>query len=218
MWDLGWRQIAAIDAALADGVIDQRGWHEAMAGLLRVPYLTAKTPWEQSGKSGSEQDWVRTRKVVTEAVDRGGTFLDVGCANGYLMECVAIWAQEKGLDVEPHGVDIVPEFVELARTRLPGWAERIHHGNALTWRPPRRYDFVRTGLEYVPARRQRDFVTRLLKDVGDRLIIGPYTVDKGDDRVEEELRAWGFELKGRIEAPHEDPGGVRKLLWVDQSW
>ena len=216
MWDMEWREIAAIDAALADGVIDQQGWHEAMAELLREPYLSARTPWEQSGKAGSEDDWVRTRKVVVEAIDRDGTFLDVGCANGYLMECVAIWAQEKGLDVQPHGVDIVPEFVALARRRLPGWASRIHEGNALTWTPPQRYDFVRTGLEYVPADRRRDFVTRLLREVADRLVIGPYTVDVGDDGTEKELAAWGFELAGRIETPHENPGGVRKLLWVDQ--
>jgi SAM-dependent methyltransferase len=217
VWDLGWREIAAIDAALADGVIDQQGWHDAMAGLLREPYLGAKTPWEQSGKLGTESDWVRTRKVVVEAIDRPGSFLDVGCANGYLMECVAIWAQEKGLDVAPHGVDIVPEFVALARKRLPGWADRIHLGNALTWEPPQRYDFVRTGLEYVPAGRRRDFVARLLADVGDRLVIGPYTVDIGDEETENDLAGWGFKIGGRIVTPHENPGGVRKLLWVDQS-
>lgn len=134
-----------------------------------------------------------------------------------MMECVAVWTSGKGLDVQPHGVDIVPEFVALARKRRPGWADRIHLGNALTWTPPRRYDFVRAGLEHVPANRRRDFVTRLLKDVGDRLVIGPYTVDAGDETVERDLENWGFELAGRVQVPHEDPGGVRKLLWLDQS-
>lgn len=217
MWDLGWRDIEAVDRALAEGAIDQQGWHEAMANLLREPYLNAATPWEQSGKSGSAEGWVRARGFVVEAVDHDGTFLDVGCANGYLMECVRTWAAAKGLDVEPHGLDIVPEFVELARKRLPGWADRIHHGNALTWPPPQRYDYVRTGLEYVPANRREAFVRRLLDDVGDRLIIGPYTVDVGDHETETELAGWGFELAGKVETPHENPRGVRKLLWVDQS-
>jgi hypothetical protein len=216
MWDNGWREIAAIDSALADGVIDQQGWHEAMAGLLREPYLNARTPWQQSGKGGTEADWVKARQFLVNAVDRDGAFLDVGCANGYLMECVAIWTQERGLDVEPHGVDIMPEFVALARKRLPGWASRIHEGNALTWNTTRRYDFVRTGLEYVPANRRRDFVTRLLDEVGDRLIIGPYTVDVGDEQTEHDLKSWGFELAGRVERPHENSRGVRKVLWVDQ--
>ena len=217
MWDLGWRDIEAVDRALAEGAIDQQGWHEAMAALLREPYLNAETPWEQSGKFGTAQGWVKARKFVLDPVDRSGTFLDVGCANGYLMECVTSWAAEKGLDVEPHGVDIVPEFVALARKRLPQWADRIHHGNALTWNPPQRYDFVRTGLEYVPGARRKDFVARLLNDVGDRLIIGPYTVDVGDEETESELNGWGFELAGRSEIPHENPRGVRKVLWLDQS-
>jgi len=216
MWDNGWREIAAIDGALADGAIDQQGWHEATANLLRDPYLNARTPWEQSGKGGTAEDWVKARQFVVEAIDRDGTFLDVGCANGYLMECVSIWTTEKGLDVEPHGVDIVSEFVALARKRLPQWAKRIHHGNALTWNPPQRYDFVRTGLEYVPANRREDFVKRLLNEVGDRLIIGPYTVDVGDEQIEHDLKTWGFTLSGRVEVPHQDSRGVRKLLWGDQ--
>ncbi|MFI9389142.1 class I SAM-dependent methyltransferase [Kutzneria sp. NPDC052558] len=215
MWDNGWREIAAIDGALADGVIDQAGWHEAMADLLREPYLAAGTPWGQSGRSGTEAEWVQARRFLVEGIDRDGSFLDVGCANGYLMECVAIWTEERGLDVTPHGVDIVPEFVALARKRLPAWASRIHEGNALTWNPPQRYDFVRTGLEYVPANRREAFVGRLLSEVGDRLIIGPYTVDVGDEQTERELASWGFELAGKVELPRE--GGTRKVLWLDQS-
>jgi hypothetical protein len=55
--DRGRREIAAIDEALASGTIDDRGWHDAMAALLRPSYLGAATPWEQSGKSGDEASW-----------------------------------------------------------------------------------------------------------------------------------------------------------------
>ncbi|MFC0429715.1 hypothetical protein BCF44_11878 [Kutzneria buriramensis] len=216
MWDMGWRQIEEIDAALAQGRIDQQGWHDAMANLLREPYLTAETPWQQSGKGGTAEDWEQSRKFVLDPVDRDGTLLDVGCANGYLMECIPGWAAEKGLNIEPHGVDIVPEFVALARKRLPQWADRIHEGNALTWTPPQRYDFVRTGLEYVPADRRRDFVAKLLT-IGDRLIVGPYTVDVGDEQTENDLADWGFTVAGHVRKPHPNPRGVRTLCWLDQS-
>lgn len=47
----------------------------------------------------------------------------------------------------------MPKLVELARGRLPQWADRIFLGEALSWDPPRRFDFVRTELCYVrPAR------------------------------------------------------------------
>ena len=63
------------------------------------------------------------------------------------MESMAAWA-----GVEPYGLEISPELAELARRRLPQWADRIWVGNAPTWTPPRRFDVVRTGLDYVPLR------------------------------------------------------------------
>jgi hypothetical protein len=53
---------------------------------------------------------------------------------------------------------LAPALVELARSRLPQWADRILVGNALRWDPPRRFDFVRTELVYVPPERKRGFV------------------------------------------------------------
>ena len=56
--------------------------------LLQSAYLRADTPWGQSGNGGTVADWERSRRPVAEAIERDGTFLDVGCANGFLMECV----------------------------------------------------------------------------------------------------------------------------------
>ena len=63
---------------------------------------------------------------------------------------------------EPSGLDISPELAEFARRRLPHWADRIWVGNALEWEPPRRFDVVRTGLDYVPPRPRRELVEHLL--------------------------------------------------------
>ncbi|MBB5954179.1 SAM-dependent methyltransferase [Saccharothrix tamanrassetensis] len=217
--DLGWREITAIDDALRTGAIDERGWHEAMAGLLRPAYLTAPTPWGQSGVEGSEQRWIDGRKFVVDALDRDGTFLDCGCANGYLMECLHRWAADKGLAVEPHGVDIVPEFVALARSRLPHWADRIHLGNVLSWTPPFRFDAVRVGLEYVPAHRRASLVARLLDEFvapGGRLVIGPFTEEVGERSTENELASWGHPVTGRSEVAHRDHRVIRRLVWTDR--
>src|SRR5262245_20232714 len=98
------------------------------------------------------------------------------------MESLARWGAAKNLVIEPYGLDISPELAELARTRLPHWRDRIYVGNALDWTPPRRFDFVRTGLEYVPRRRQRDLVQHLLDvavaDSG-RLIVGVNNEERG---------------------------------------
>jgi hypothetical protein len=44
------------------------------------------------------------------------------------MESVAAWCAERGLAIEPYGVDISPALAELARRRLPQWADRIWVG------------------------------------------------------------------------------------------
>jgi 2-polyprenyl-3-methyl-5-hydroxy-6-metoxy-1,4-benzoquinol methylase len=139
-----WREVQDLDARLDRGEIDEDAWHRESAALVVPAYLAAETPWQQSGKSGTAADWDWSRSLIADAVDGDGTFLDVGCANGYLMECLPRWTSAK---VEPFGLDISAELVDLARRRLPHWRDRLWVGNALTWDPPKRFTYVRTGLE-----------------------------------------------------------------------
>jgi hypothetical protein len=100
--------------------------------LLEPIYLNGETPQEGSGFSGSIQDWTSYHAHIVEAVERDGTFLDVGCANGFLMECMVDWCAARGVAIEPYGMDISPAIAERARERLPQWADRIWVGDALT--------------------------------------------------------------------------------------
>jgi SAM-dependent methyltransferase len=213
-----WREIAAIDAALERGEIDEEGWHRAMAAVVVPAYLAATNPWAQSGHSGDGVRWDQARRLLLDAVDRSGTFLDVGCANGFLMQSVREWNLAKGLVIEPYGLDISPELAELARSRVPPWAGRIFVGNALHWEPPRLFDFVRTNLEYVPRPRRRDLVERLLERVvapGGRLIVGVFNEECEARRTEELVAGWGFEIAGRTERPHRDERVVYRAFWLD---
>lgn len=97
--------------------------------------------------------WERGRRPIAEGINRNGTFLDVGCANGLLMESIVGWAAAAGHHVEPYGLDYSPNLAALARRRLPHWADRIFVGNGADWTPPQRFDFVRTELVYVPPGR-----------------------------------------------------------------
>src|SRR5215813_8407928 len=139
-----------LEAALESGEIDEEGWYREVAAVITPAYLAADNPRAQSGQSGDDAHWTHARSLIADAVDRDGTFLDVGCASGYLMECLQRWARERGHAIEPYGLDIAPELAALARSRLPHWADRIYVGNAIRWQPPMRFDFARTGLEYVP--------------------------------------------------------------------
>lgn len=189
-----------------------------MAALVVPAYLAGDNPRAQSGHSGDEARWEQARRLVVDAIGRDGTFLDVGCASGHLMETVQAWAAEDGHAVEPYGLEIAAELAELARSRLPQWGDRIWVVNALHWQPPRRFDFIRAGLEYVPPPRRPDLVRHLLDEVcepGGRLILGVRNELRDSGPLEDEVAAWGFEIAGRTERSHSDPRVVRRAFWID---
>jgi SAM-dependent methyltransferase len=211
---IGWREIAEIDARLERGEIDEAGWHAAMAQLIVPAYLAAETPWQGSGKQGSHADWVYARSHIAEAIDRDGSFLDVGCANGYLLECLPDWTPHR---LDRSGLDIAPDLVALARRRLPDLADQLFVGNALHWEPPHRLTWVRTGLEYVPRHRRRELVERLLGWC-ERLIIGVFSEERHARPTEELLRSWGIRVTGRSERPNRrKPGIDYRVLWIDSQ-
>ena len=214
--------IERVQAALEAGEIDEQEWHRQIAGVITPAYLAADTPWGQSGKFGDERSWTYARSLVCDAVEQDGSFLDVGCANGYMMESVEKWSAECGHRIEPYGLDIAPELADLARSRLPRWADRIYTGNVMTWSPPQRFDFVRTGLEYVPLRRRRDLVQRLLDEFvagSGRLIIGTYhgspVGEPVADELEQDVSSWGFSVSGRTSRPHRDDRLTYRAIWID---
>ena len=212
-----------LESSLASGEMDEAGWYRAVASMITPAYLAGDNPRSQSGHSGDDPTWTRARSLIAEAVDSQGTFLDIGCANGYLMECMKDWSRARGFAIEPHGLDIVMELADLARHRLPHWADRIQVGNALLWKPNIRFDFVRTGLEYVPKQRRRDLIAHLLNEIvapDGRLIIGTYNEARasiiGPD-LEQSVASWGFTIAGRTSRPHDDCRVAYKVFWIDQA-
>jgi len=151
---------------------------------LAALYLAdPSNPYQQSGRSSGAARWHETRSLIADAVDRDGSFLDVGCANGLLLETLAQWLTDRGLTIQPFGLDFIPELVDLARKRIP--QGRFWVDNAWSWVPPQRFDYVRTNLEYVPAADRHDSVERQRSWVasGGRLILCHYR-DRGTDQVD----------------------------------
>src|SRR5690606_16616909 len=208
-----WRQRVLIDRMTGDGgphgaegLDDRRANGDALPPSfvrrieeLEARYLAHDDPIRQSGFSGGVERWRAERGPIVEAIDGDGDLLDVGCANGYLLECLVTWAMElKAIRLEPHGLDLGPRLIELARRRFPARAANFHVGNAWTWRPPRRYRFVYSVWDCVPESHLGRYVERLLERAaapGGRLIIGAYgSRSRGVEPMDvvERLRALGF--------------------------
>lgn len=157
---------------------DLSDWFNRLQQWLEPSYLACKEPWRQSGMSGPEDRWTALRRPVADCITHDGTFLDIGCANGYLLECCMRWNAERSVEIEPYGLDLSSALVELARQRLPGFADHFFVGNALYWKPPLRFDFVRTELCYVPSSDERRYIDHLLENYlspAGRLLIANYT-------------------------------------------
>jgi len=213
--DLASAVTAAADSYRGQG--EQAFYADNLRAIERS-YLRGRTPQEGSGAGGDDQAWQQARHHITEVITSDGTFLDVGCANGLLMESVVEWCAEKGLVIEPYGIDISPGLVRLARERLPQWADRIWTGNGINWTPPDdlRFDYVHILLDSVPRQRRADMVRHHLAstvrpDTG-RLLVSHYGADPsvGDPAAPDVLRSLGFrpmgqssggELPGRLPAP-----------------
>ncbi len=156
-------------------------WFDANKALLETAYLTGQHPWQQSGfglrSNRTAEQWEACRRPIADCLDRSGTFLDIGCANGYLLECVVRWVKESGIEVAPYGLDLSDKMVALAQERLPEYAHHMFVGNAWDWVPPRTFDYIRTELVYVPDHLHQAYVKRLvevyLKPEG-KLLIAEY--------------------------------------------
>jgi len=179
-------------------------WFGEIRHILQSSYVAAPTPWQQSGKGGTFEDWVRLRIPISECVTRSGSFLDIGCANGFLLECLLNWTKMKNIDLVPYGLDYGSKLVELARERLPAFKDHIFVGNCWDWQPPRRFTYVHTCTEYVPNNLRTAYLKRLLSEfleVDGLLLVSHYRASGEDltrDWRDADLRAEGFNVVGTI--------------------
>jgi len=168
-------------------------------------YLGAPDAYGQSGFHGDAARWEALRRPVMKAVNRAGSFLDIGCANGLLLESALKWAAEDGHRIDPFGLDHSAALAELAKARLNIGGERVFVAEAMTWEPLRRFDFVRTELVYVPGARRLEYVRRLADrflESGGRLVVASYGTRGGvppAEPVGDWLRSSGFEVLGEAE-------------------
>jgi 2-polyprenyl-3-methyl-5-hydroxy-6-metoxy-1,4-benzoquinol methylase len=214
---------AVTAAAVSYRALDEQVFYADTVRTLERSYLRGQTPQQGCGFGGDEKAWRQARHHLTEAITADGTFLDVGCANGLLMESIAAWCAERGLAAEPYGIDLAPGLVELARRRLPRWAEPIWLGNAIDWMPPHglRFDYVHILLDCVPPPRRADLVRHHLASTvrpgTGRLLVSNYAAfpSAGSPAAAQMLRSLGFACDGQTSGGERPGPPAVPAAWID---
>lgn len=185
---------------------------------LELAYLAETEPTRQSGFLGGESRWRPERELILDAVDEDGDFLDVGCANGYLVECLVKWSAEKGIRLIPFGVDQGPGLVKLAKKRLPKYASHFWTANAWDWTPARRFRYVYTMTDLVPEPLLKDYLLRvnnLFVEAGGKLIgggYGSYSRNQPAPDIAAILTGFGFHVAGSATRGHLP---ISHVAWVE---
>ena len=193
------------------------GFTDRLDRLARS-YLSSDDPHLQSGFGGGAARWRDEREPILTPVTRDGELLDVGCANGLLLADLLAWGAERGVQLEPWGLDQSADLVALARARLPHFADHFFVGNAWSWSPPRRFRYVYSLADVVPRDYLRAFVERLAREFvapGGVLILGSYgSVSRAIAPLELEaiLSGFGHAVAGTTAAGE---GPTVRFAWVD---
>jgi hypothetical protein len=115
---------------------------DAVRSAIAENYLAdPSNPYLQSGTTSGAARWTQTRHCIVDAVHRDGDFMDVGCANGLLLQDLIEWAAERGFSLRPHGINFVQSSsssraVDLLITRaLLKWRTRFTAASSVRFRP-----------------------------------------------------------------------------------
>lgn len=213
----------SLKQALEDGKISEEEWYKVNNEYFTSHYLAADNPRAQSGHSGSELHYFHSHAMLIDVINKDGSFIDVGCANGYLLESLERWVNSLGYySVTWYGLDISDGLINLAKQRLPDWSDQFFVGNAVDWIPDKKYDFVCVKeLSYAVPEKQQHFFEHLIENYvspSGRLIIGPYSEESNHSYVFDLVASWGYPPSGYIEkSNHKHKDISRKLLWWDIS-
>ena len=98
-----------------------------------------------TGDAVTFEYWYDHRSPIIKAINRSGSLLDIGCANGFLLRCLIEWSDHK---LVPYGVEPDETLLEKCKAMFP---KLKHHFANLPLHKldqtqsaglPKQYDFV----------------------------------------------------------------------------
>lgn len=171
---------------------------------MEVAYTAFDDPIRQSGFHGGPARWEAERSPIIQAIDSDGDFLDIGCANGLLVENVVEWAAVRGCAITPYGIDLGLGLIEIAKQRMPDHAQNFVAGDAWNWEPGRQWEYVYSLADVSPHAMRSEWLARmysLVRPAG-RMILGSYRSSTGEAAIDPSrwLEDCGYDVEGSLVA------------------
>ena len=189
---------------------------------------------QDANSDGGYGRWKQVRQFIVRGIHKDGTFLDVGCANGFLMQCLLHWSS---YHLIPYGVDNREEVIEKAKLLLPEYADHFqcidgdHLEKLGEVSMPLQYDFVYRNYwkrDVDTAEKVHSIVTKLWEHVSSdgRLILGVYWGSNHPKGSEEEKKSHESFLQfieriktgaGKVDGEAFSESGFHWIMWIDKT-
>ncbi|MGC8571741.1 MAG: class I SAM-dependent methyltransferase [Candidatus Micrarchaeia archaeon] len=163
--------------------------------------------------------WVKRRSFIAELINKSGTIIDVGCANGFFLRSLQEWSKYKLI---PYGIDIDLKFIEQIKELFPNDFKNfikldVHNINDLQkYSLPDKYDFIYWNIWdnwNLDIDEQQEVVAEVKDHVNPdgRLILGFYdNREKNMERIDN-LENVGFRFNGLLINKY----GEEIAAWMD---
>lgn len=165
--------------------------------------------------------WESRRRFIAKVINKNGTILDIGCANGFFLKCLQKWTAYKLI---PYGIDYNKKCIREAMNLFPLYADNFIFANVLELQNIlkqsylNKFDFVYWNIwdpwEF-ENQREIESLKLALKIVSaeGRLILGFYQSEKNKERKIEKLKKIiGLRPSGLIKSD----SGDEVVVWFDK--
>tara|TARA_Y100000031_G_C8093411_1_gene325253 strand:- start:145 stop:783 length:639 start_codon:yes stop_codon:yes gene_type:complete len=183
-----------------------------------------------AGPDDDFEQWTRMRFFVSKAINRKGSILDIGCANGFLLRCLQEWSDYK---LEMYGIDRNRDLINQARKLFPEQTDNFiskdlfdlsKNNEKLTqYGIPARYDFIYWnvwGNLKFESENDINTVRYLLGIVsnGGRLILGFSDSYRNKKEIIRKLKNMDFEFSRFLENRYNALGGdiLEVIIWINR--